>query len=186
MDAKNAENHQNPDKFEPLNGHESAAKTITEKFTHSIKTVEAERANHKVKKTKTKIGTSKLLKPADNYTSRFQYNGYLKAKRWQYYDDERLGTYGPETEEQYHYRLLKKQKCCVLMGFAGGDYFGMQYNKGVHTIEQVLFDAMLKNGWILPEHIQQPWLVEFDRGSRTDRGVSAARQNISLTLREYF
>lgn len=158
--------------------------TIAEKFTHSMKTFEAQRENIKSKKTKDKIGTSKLLRPVDNYMSRFQYNGYLKSKRWQNYDDEPLGAHGPETEEQYNYRLLKKQKFCVLMGFAGGNYYGMQYNKGVHTIEQVLLDAMVKNRWILSEHIHRPWLVDFERGSRTDRGVSAARQNISLTLRK--
>lgn len=150
-----------------------------------MKTIEAERVSNKLKKAKEKIGTSRLLTPADNYTSRFQYNGYLKSKRWQYYDDEQLGAYGPETEQQYNYRLLKKQKFCVLLGFAGGNYFGMQYNKGVHTIEGVLLEAMVKNRWILSEHIQKPWVVAFDRGSRTDRGVSAARMNISLTLREW-
>lgn len=175
------------DSVEPTNDNEPTVtpKTITEKFTESIRTIEAERALNKLKKAKEKIGTSKLLTPADNYTSRFQYNGYLKSKRWQYYDDERLGAYGPETEEQYNYRLLKKQKFCVLLGFEGGSYFGMQYNKGVHTIEGVLLDAMVKNRWVLSEHIQKPWLVAFERGSRTDRGVSAARMNISLTLREY-
>lgn len=149
-----------------------------------MRMIEAERASNKLKKAKEKVGTSKLLAPVDGYTSRFQYNGYLKSKRWQYYDDERLGAYGPETEEQYNYRMLKKQKFCVLLGFAGGNYYGMQYNKGVHTIEGVLLDAMVENRWILSEHIQKPWLVDFDRGSRTDRGVSAARMNISLTLRE--
>lgn len=169
---------------ELTNNNDSIPSTITEKFTQSIRAIQAERASNKLKKAKEKVGTSKLLTPVDGYTSRFQYNGYLKSKRWQYYDDERLGAYGPETEEQYNYRLLKKQKFCVLMGFAGGNYYGMQYNKGVHTIEGVLLDAMVKNRWILSEHIQKPWLIAFDRGSRTDRGVSAARMNISLTLRK--
>lgn len=182
--TRNAEKPQNLNNPGPSNDNEPTPRTISEKFTHSMRIFEAERENIKTTKTKEKIGTSKLLKPVDNYTSRFQYNGYLKSKRWQYYVDERLDAHGPETEEQYNYRLLRKQKFCILMGFAGGNYYGMQYNKGVHTIEEVLLDAMVKNRWILSEHIQRPWLVGFERGSRTDRGVSAARQNVSLMLRK--
>lgn len=182
--TQNAEKHTHPNGYRPINEHES--KTITEKFTNSMEKVEADRVKNPIKKIKEKIGTSKLLKPIDSsYTSRFQYNGYLKAKRWQYYNDDRLGMYSPETEDQYNYRLLKKHKFAILMGFAGGNYFGMQYNKGVHTIEDVLLEAMLKNRWILSEHIQKPWSVDFQRGSRTDRGVSAARQIVSLILRKY-
>lgn len=179
------EQPQNVDNGPPsFHSNEYVPKTITEMFTHAMKMTEAQRIKNRTKTPRGKVGTAKLLKPAENYTSRFDYNGYLKSKRWQYYDDVRLFAYGPETEEQYNYRLLKKQKFCILMGFAGGNYFGMQYNKGVHTVEEVLLNAMVHHRWILMEHIRMPWLVDFQRGSRTDRGVSAARQNVSLNLRK--
>lgn len=183
--SDSTQNIEKQDDCEHTSDNERKPVTITDKFTHSMRMVEAERTKNRLKNTKDKIGTSKLLKPADNYTSRFQYNGYLKSRHWQFYDNERLGAFGPETEEQYNYRMLKKHKFCVLLGFAGGNYFGMQYNKNVHTVEEVLLEAMVRNRWILSEHKQKSWLIDFQRGSRTDRGVSAARQNISLTLREY-
>lgn len=129
-------------------------------------------------------GTNKLLKPIDGYTCRFQYNGYLKRSHWRYYDDNRKSPYGPETEAQYNYYMRKKHKFCLLMGFAGGNYYGMQYNVSVNTIEDMLLKAMVKNDWILPEHYAKPFLVDFVRGSRTDRGVSAARMNVSVVLRK--
>lgn len=123
--------------------------------------------------------------------SRFQYNGFLRRSNWVYYDDndnKRPVAYGPETEKQNNYRMLKRRKFCILMGFAGGNYHGMQfqYQKDINTIEKALFDAMVKNRWILPEHLHKMSLVDFNHGSRTDTGVSAARMNVSMFLREFF
>lgn len=133
---------------------------------------------------KNTVGTNKLLKPVDGYTPRFKYNGYLKKTHWRYYDENRQED-APETEAQINYKMLKKHKFCLLLAFAGGNYFGMQYNVSFNTIEDNLLKAMVKNGWILDEHIDKPWLVAFQRGSRTDRGVSAARQNVSMILRKF-
>lgn len=129
-------------------------------------------------------GTNRLMKPSDGYVSRFQYNGYLKNAHWRYFDEDRVSEYGPESEAQYNYRMKKKQKFCILLGFAGGNYYGMQYNCSLRTIEDALLKAMVKNEWILPEHLEKPFLVDFLRGSRTDRGVSAARMNVSMVLRK--
>lgn len=129
--------------------------------------------------------TNKLLKPFGDYTSRFQYNGYLRKSRWRYFDDNTKNE-EPETELQIKYRMRKKQKFCILMGFAGGNYYGMQYNNTVMTIEDKLLNAMVKNEWILEEHLNKPWLMEFSHGSRTDRGVSAARMNVSALLRRFY
>lgn len=128
--------------------------------------------------------SNRLMKPVDGYTPRFQYNGYLKKCHWHYYDENRPIEKEPETEEQFNYRMLKKNKFCLLLGFAGMNYFGMQYNCSVRTIEDELLKAMVKHKWILPEHVEKPWSFDFVRGSRTDRGVSAARMNVSLVLRE--
>lgn len=129
------------------------------------------------------------LQPVDGYTPRFEYNGYLKNCNWRYYDEEtkaKLRNQQPVelTEEQIRYRDRKKRKYCLLIGFAGANYFGMQFNQGVTTIEGELMNAMCKNNWILKEHLQNPIPLEFQHGSRTDRGVSAARMNCSLLLRK--
>lgn len=135
---------------------------------------------------KPKDSWSKNLKPFDGYVPRFQYNGFVKKSHWQFYDENRLiREQSPETELQFNYRMRKKHKYCILMAFAGGNYYGMQYNVSVNTIEDRLLNAMVKNQWILEEHLEKPWLFDFQRGSRTDRGVSAARQNVSAVLRKY-
>lgn len=160
--------------------------TITEKFNKSMRIVGAMKAqNRNESKPYNPEGTNKLLKPVDGYTCRFQYNGYVKRSHWKYYDEHRQSAIGPATEAQYNYEMRKKQKFCILMAFAGGNYYGMQYNTSVKTIEDMLLKAMVKNEWILPEHYDKPFLVDFVRGSRTDRGVSAARMNVSLVLRKF-
>lgn len=190
-----AEKHQNHNQSSPNDdkSNSNASKTITDQFTESLKKFKA------VKKTPTtnKIGVE-LLEPIGGYVSRFQYNGFLRRSHWKYYDgddddddndDHRPDVvYGPESEAQYNYRMLKKRKFCILLGFAGGNYHGMQYqyHKGINTIEKVLFDAMVKNGWILPEHVHKMWSIDFSHGSRTDTGVSAARMNVSMFLREFY
>ena len=82
--------------------------------------------------------------------------------------------------------MRKKHKFCLLLGFAGGNYYGMQFNESVNTIEDEMLKAMVKQKWILPEHLAKPWTFDFVRGSRTDRGVSAARMNVSMVLRKLF
>lgn len=163
----------------------STPKTITEQFTESLKRFKS------VKKPSpaNKRGVD-LLEPTAGYASRFQYKGFLRRSHWIYHDDNdnrRSVAYGPETEEQYKYRMLKKRKFCILLGFAGGNYHGMQYQfyNNINTIEKALFAAMVKNRWILPEHEHNMWLVDFNHGSRTDAGVSAARMNVSMFLRKF-
>lgn len=163
--------------------YETPAISISEKFTQSIRTVEEQKKSTKSQKPKNCEGTNKLLKPVDGYTPRFKYNGYLKKSHWRYFDENRTDD-TIETEAQFNYRMMKKKKFCLLMAFAGGNYYGMQYNESMNTIEDNLLKAMAKNGWILEEHINNPWAVRFQRGSRTDRGVSAARQNVSVLLRK--
>lgn len=179
------ENHTNHFNSESIEHTPNKNKTITEKFTESMKYItELKSLNKNEKKTYNIEGTNKLLKPVDGYISRFRYNGFVKSSHWKYYDDNLVSDYGPETEAQYNYRMKKKQKFCILMGFAGQNYYGMQYNCSLKTIEDELFRAMVKNDWILPEHLDKPSLVEFIHGSRTDRGVSAARMNVSVVLRK--
>lgn len=165
-------------------------KTITEKFTESMERVQMHRQLNKEKKAGAYQTANKWLEPVGAYTPRFAYNGYLKKSHWRFFDKEtqitdkksELADEVPEVVLRYQKRIRKK--FCLLMAFAGSDYYGMQFNEAVPTIEQFLFDAMFKNEWILEEHVTKPWLIEFQRGSRTDRGVSAARQICSLILRK--
>lgn len=191
FESENHENTETLEKHSNNSGNEQVEtpslepRTITEKFTESMKSVRAQKAlNKNYRKPYNVEGTNRLLKPLDGYISRFKYNGFVKKSHWHYYDENRLTENGPETEAQYNYRMKKKHKFCILMAFAGGNYYGMQYNCSLKTIEDALLKAMVKNEWILPEHYDKPFLVDFIRGSRTDRGVSAARMNVSVVLRK--
>ena len=52
------------------------------------------------------------------------------------------------------------------------------------TIEEDLMTALLKAGLISEEAFNTPQLIQFQRAARTDKGVSAARQVVSIKLRE--
>lgn len=163
---------------------EPQRKSITEKFTDAIRLGKEVKKQLKERAALPREGTSRLVKPIDGYTPRFQYNGYLRNCHWRYYSEDLPNEKKEETEEQFNYRMLKKQKYCLLLGFVGANYYGMQYNESVRTIEDELLKAMVKQKWILPEHLEKPYMVQFSRGSRTDRGVSAARMNLSVVLRK--
>lgn len=108
-----------------------------------------------------------------------RYNGKVKRREWQ-----------QETEEAKKARLenpvdrVKRKKALVLLGYSGVKYFGMQRNPDVNTIEEELLKAMLKNNWITEEAFNNPQQCFFQRCARTDKGVSAARQVVSLKLRK--
>lgn len=169
--------------------------TVTEKFTESMRLVTEQRLLRR--KSSSKKSTAELIKykqggikPVNGYTPRFKYNGYLQKGKWVLFNEEHQNKEkaGP-TEEQEIYRRREKAKFCILMGFAGGRYYGMQYQRPSpttrDTIEKNLFEALAKANWILQEHIQAMNSLEYGRVSRTDRGVSAARMYCSANFREF-
>lgn len=79
---------------------------------------------------------------------------------------------------------VKRKKTAILLSYSGANYFGMQRNPGMATIEEELFKAMHKNKWITDESFEQAQSCMFQRAARTDKGVSAARQVCSMKLRK--
>jgi tRNA pseudouridine38-40 synthase len=53
------------------------------------------------------------------------------------------------------------------------------------TIEEDLLLALLKSDLIPDEGFSQPQNIQFQRAARTDKGVSAVKQVLSLKLREF-
>lgn len=163
-------------------------KSVTEIFTKALEAAKSKEDSKKSNKEKNKeivdsgIGVPHLA----GYVPRFSYNGYLKKCTWISFDATNPKQYVKSTEEEkVEYGMLSKAKVCLLIGFAGQNYNGMEYNgRGIATVEKCLFEALLANKWILPEHIFKMATVEFEHGSRTDAGVSAARMNCSIVLRE--
>ncbi|KAG6445536.1 tRNA pseudouridine synthase A isoform X2 [Manduca sexta] len=110
-------------------------------------------------------------KKATRYKKRFM------KRKW---DDERK-TEGESTEKK-PYERIKKKKMAMLLGYCGVDYFGMQRNPGVRTIEEDLLKALYEAKYITEEEFNTAQNTQFQRSSRTDKGVSAARQVVSLKL----
>lgn len=108
-----------------------------------------------------------------------RYNGIVKKRKWEDppSDPEAVKDFDPATR-------VKKRKCIILLGYSGVDYLGMQRNPGTKTIEEDLLAAMLKHAWISDEAFKQPQQIQFQRAARTDKGVSAATQVVSLKLPE--
>ncbi|CAG5024802.1 unnamed protein product [Parnassius apollo] len=77
---------------------------------------------------------------------------------------------------------IKRKKMAMVLGYCGVDYYGMQRNPGVRTIEEDLLKALWEAKYITEEDFNNQQNAQFQRSSRTDKGVSAARQVVSLKL----
>ncbi|XP_014236386.1 tRNA pseudouridine synthase A [Trichogramma pretiosum] len=79
---------------------------------------------------------------------------------------------------------IKKRNFAMMLGYLGKNYFGMQRNPGMATIEEELISAMLKAKLINSGDFETIQNINFQRAARTDKGVSAVRQTVSLKLPE--
>jgi galactokinase/tRNA pseudouridine(38-40) synthase len=77
----------------------------------------------------------------------------------------------------------KTRKVAILFGYLGAAYHGMQVNPGVTSVEGVLLEALEKSGLIPDAKKETLQAVQFCRAARTDKGVSAASQCVSLRLK---
>ncbi|KAI9675400.1 MAG: tRNA pseudouridine synthase 1 [Caeruleum heppii] len=75
-----------------------------------------------------------------------------------------------------------KRKVAVLLGYSGSGYKGMQLNVNEKTIEGDLFAAMVSAGAISKSNSDDPRKSSLVRCARTDKGVHAAGNVISLKL----
>ncbi|XP_064163957.1 pseudouridylate synthase 1 homolog isoform X2 [Anguilla rostrata] len=82
-------------------------------------------------------------------------------------------------------KKFQKRKVVLLMAYSGKGYHGMQRNMGsskFKTIEDELVTALVKSGCIPENHGHDMKKMSFQRCARTDKGVSAAGQVVSLKL----
>lgn len=75
-----------------------------------------------------------------------------------------------------------KRKVAVLIGYSGTGYKGMQISGTEKTIEGDLFHAFVKAGAISKANAEDPKKSSLVRCARTDKGVHAAGNMISLKL----
>ncbi|UJR30942.1 hypothetical protein I4U23_018454 [Adineta vaga] len=89
------------------------------------------------------------------------------------------------TSTHVRQRLPKKRKACVSFGYCGAGYFGLQRNakdKIHRTIEDELVEAFVKVGAIPQAHCDDMSKMAFQRAARTDKGVSAVANLVSLKI----
>ncbi|KAM7051708.1 pseudouridylate synthase 1 homolog isoform 1-T1 [Molossus nigricans] len=82
-------------------------------------------------------------------------------------------------------RKLPKRKIVLLLAYSGKGYHGMQRNVGssqFKTIEDDLVSALVQSGCIPENHGEDMRKMSFQRCARTDKGVSAAGQVVSLKV----
>lgn len=75
-----------------------------------------------------------------------------------------------------------KRKVACLIGYCGTGYHGMQVNPPEKTIEGDLFKAFVDAGAISKDNANDPKKSSFMRAARTDKGVHAAGNVVSLKL----
>ncbi|KAL8789025.1 MAG: hypothetical protein Q9195_007045 [Heterodermia aff. obscurata] len=75
-----------------------------------------------------------------------------------------------------------KKKVAVMMGYSGSGYKGMQLNHNERTIEGDLFKALVGAGAISKANADDPKKSALNRCARTDKGVHAAGNIISMKL----
>lgn len=96
---------------------------------------------------------------------------------------KRLKISDSSLENADHAAVDRKKKVVMLLVYSGKGYLGMQRNPGFKTVESELFDALVRADVVRPDHIEQPGLkMAFQRAARTDKGVSAAGQVVSLKM----
>lgn len=69
-----------------------------------------------------------------------------------------------------------------MIGYSGTGYHGMQLNHNTKTIEGDLFQAFVKAGAVSKANADDPKKISFVRCARTDKGVHAAGNVVSLKL----
>ncbi|KAM9841157.1 pseudouridylate synthase 1 homolog [Aulostomus maculatus] len=92
---------------------------------------------------------------------------------------KRVKTEGVHAEDERRY---PKKKVVLLIAYSGKGYYGMQRNAQFRTIEGDLVTALVKSGCIPENHSDNMKKMSFQRCARTDKGVSAAGQVVSLKL----
>jgi tRNA pseudouridine38-40 synthase len=83
--------------------------------------------------------------------------------------------------------LKKKRKVALFLSYVGHGYQGMQRNPGCKTIEDDLFEALHKSGAISDANADDSGFqkIHWARAARTDKGVSAMCQVVSLMMIPY-
>jgi tRNA pseudouridine38-40 synthase len=113
-----------------------------------------------------------------------RYDGRNKRRNWEDNNEDSELAKKQRMELAAGEEKVKRRKAMILLSYSGVNYSGMQRNPGCATIEEELLKAMLKNKWINQLGYDAPQQLLFQRAARTDKGVSAMRQIVSVKIRK--
>ncbi|KZV74511.1 pseudouridine synthase [Peniophora sp. CONT] len=94
------------------------------------------------------------------------------------------GEVAPDNDGEDKGPRLPKRQCAILLGFCGSGYNGMQIQTtpDVRTIENTLFDALVRAGAVSKDNSDNPTKINLGRAARTDAGVHAAGNVVSAKV----
>ncbi|KAL0932139.1 tRNA pseudouridine synthase [Colletotrichum truncatum] len=138
--------------------------------------------NKRHPKRKHDVGRSAWSREATD--KRGRNNEYQEFKRRKVNEDgEAVQTLNPFTAEEIASEARRpKRKVAVMVGYSGTGYKGMQINNEEKTIEGDLFKAFVAAGAISKANADDHKKSSLVRCARTDKGVHAAGNVISLKL----
>ncbi|ESK97812.1 pseudouridylate synthase [Moniliophthora roreri MCA 2997] len=136
---------------------------------------------------------SNLSKPENGHEETAKEKGKGKAKgREKMKRDarKRQEERPPRDPDEPREPRLPKRQTAILMGFCGSSYHGMQYQniksmQGLpeqRTIEGELFKALVTAGAVSKDNADDPVKVSFARAARTDAGVHAVGNVVSMKM----
>ncbi|CAG5867321.1 unnamed protein product [Menidia menidia] len=132
-------------------------------------------------------GFIKLLRTMSQGSTDQQTSNLLKRANEENEDSAEIATKRVKADGEHieDDKKFPKKKVVLLLAYSGKGYYGMQRNPGnsqFRTIEDDLVTALIKSGCIPENHGDDMKKMSFQRCARTDKGVSAAGQVVSLKL----
>ncbi|KAJ1965194.1 tRNA pseudouridine synthase 1 [Dipsacomyces acuminosporus] len=107
---------------------------------------------------------------------------FHKKKRLERSWEQQNGSSEPRESSETSGPRLPKRRVALLIGFCGTGYQGMQINPNAKTIEGDLFKALAEAGAVSADNATDQKKVQLQRAARTDKGVHAAGQVVSLKM----
>ncbi|KAG1139619.1 hypothetical protein G6F37_003230 [Rhizopus arrhizus] len=135
------------------------------------------------KEEQTSIGQKRTAHDQSNESQPKKKTRQEKKKTKEPKQDNRRGYKDPRPEDQGPREpRVPKKKVALLVGFNGTGYQGMQLNPNSKTIEGAIFEALCKAGGVSKDNASDPKKINWMRCARTDKGVHAAGNLLSLKM----
>ncbi|KAJ2889871.1 tRNA pseudouridine synthase 1, partial [Coemansia aciculifera] len=122
---------------------------------------------------------SKKYRRGQTCKDRREFAANKRKERTQERDEEERAT---RVKSENSEPRKPKRRVALMIGFCGTGYQGMQVNPNARTIEGDLFTALCKAGAVSEENATSQNKVQLTRAARTDKGVHAAGQVVSLKM----